>query len=53
MCITVEMMREIDLSDELRQLMGQPQEDGDNMVESDEFPVDDAADDCFVNAIWQ
>ena len=53
MCITIEVMREIDLSDELRQLMGKPQEDGHNMVEPDEFPVDDASDDCLVNAIWQ
>ena len=53
MCITVEVMRKIDFRYELHQLMGQPQEDGDNMVKSDEFPVDDAADDCLVNTVWQ
>ena len=53
MCITVEAIREIDFRYELRQLMGKPEVDGDNMVESDEFSVNDASDDCFVSAVWQ
>ena len=45
-------MREIDFRNELGQLMWQEQNGRHNMVESDEFPVDDAAADRFLNAVW-
>ena len=53
MCITVEAIRETDFRHELRRLMRQVQENRDDMGKANVFPVDDAADDRFVNAVLQ